>query len=51
MGRGAFAYAFCQAFSKAHPSSDEASYNAYQTEACPTARGLFCLAFLSIKLA
>jgi hypothetical protein len=54
MGHGVFSYAFCQAFSKAHPSSDEANYNVYQTIACPIARGFFGLAFLlhqpSLKL-
>jgi hypothetical protein len=51
MGRGAFSYASCQAFSKAHPSIGEANCNVYQKEACPTVRGLFGLAFLSISLA
>jgi hypothetical protein len=49
MGHGVFAYAFCQAFSKAHPSSDVASYNVYQTIACPIVRGFFGLAFLFIN--
>jgi hypothetical protein len=50
-GRGAFAYASCQAFSKAHPSNGEANYNVYQKEAYPTVRVLFGLAFLFINQA
>jgi len=45
MGRGALAYALCQAFSKAHPSSDVANYNVYRTIAYPTARVFCVLAF------
>jgi hypothetical protein len=53
MGGGASVYVFCQAFSKAHPSIDEASRNAFQTIACPNARVFCVLAFLhqpSMKL-
>jgi hypothetical protein len=45
MGRGALAYALCQAFSKAHPSSDVANYNVYRTIAsncsCVLRLGIF----------